>query len=150
MEDDLRQTKEQNKDLYELNKKKAKIQGVMVKANNSARSSTKDKEREEKRHRMTKQPMAVASKLDEVRKQKQAEQRTQREEMEDELQQIKGQNVQTRKSQFKRDSAAKEKVRKGKRHVRATTKAALLRMENGECYPENIIQDLKELEQKRS
>ena len=67
MEDELRQTEDQNKDLYELKKKKAKMQGVMVKANNTARSSAMDKEREEKRHRMTKQPMAVESMLDEVR-----------------------------------------------------------------------------------
>ena len=42
---------------------------------------------------MTKQPMAVESKLDEVREQKQAEQRTQLEEREDEMQQIKDQKM---------------------------------------------------------
>ena len=34
MENKLQQTEGQNKDLYELKKKKAKLQGVMVKADN--------------------------------------------------------------------------------------------------------------------
>ena len=112
-----RRNEDQNKDLYELKKKKAKMQGDMIKDDNTARSSTMDKERKEKRHRMTKQPRDIEIKLDEVREQKQAEQQTQLEEMEEELQQIKDQKVQTRKTQFERDLAAKEKLREGKRHV---------------------------------
>ena len=34
MENELQQTEDQNQDLYELKKKKAKLQGVMVKADN--------------------------------------------------------------------------------------------------------------------
>ena len=68
------------------------MQGVMIKADNTARSSTKEKVREGKRHRRTKQPRDIEIKLEEVSEQKQAEQQTQREEMEDQLRQTKDQN----------------------------------------------------------
>ena len=51
-----------------------------------------------------------------MREQKQAEQRTQLEEREDELQHTDDQNLQTRKTQFERDITAKEKVREEKMH----------------------------------
>ena len=78
--------------------------------------------REEKRHGMAKQPKDIETELDEEREQKQAEQREQLEEREDELQPTEDQkrqlevNMQSRKTLFERDPAAKDMVRKERRH----------------------------------
>ena len=66
MEDELRETENQNKDLYELKKKKTKMQGVMIKDDNTKRSSTKEKVRKGKRHKRNKQPRDIEIKLEEV------------------------------------------------------------------------------------
>ena len=65
--------------------------------------AAKEKVREGKRHGIAKQLRDIKTEMDEVREQKQAEQRTNMEEREDKPQQT--------KDQFRRDLAAKEKVR---------------------------------------
>ena len=113
----------------------------MSKADNTARSSTKEKVHERNWHRRTKKPRDIQIKLEEVREQKQAEQQRQLEERKEELQQIKDQNLQTPSTQFQGDPTAKEEVREKKRNGTGTEMGTEIKMDSLtlECVQEFLV-----------